>query len=156
VATRSRSAAQAPPLARRPARLSRAAAISHPAAACATMPHMPVLLLALLAVIALLVVGWAVVGLVWNLVWWALGGLVIGALGRLVIPGRQPIGLGLTALAGIGGGLLGGVVAREADLGGLTQFLVAIVAAAGLVLAASAWAARSREPAGAGGTVVRR
>lgn len=41
-------------------------------------------------------------------------GLVIGALGRLVVPGRQPIGVGATIAVGIVGSLLGGLVARYA------------------------------------------
>ena len=39
-------------------------------------------------------------------------GLVVGALGRLAIPGRDPMGIGMTILVGIGGSLLGGLVAR--------------------------------------------
>ena len=38
-------------------------------------------------------------------------GIVIGVLARLVLPGRQPIGVGLTVLLGIGGALVGGIVA---------------------------------------------
>lgn len=41
-----------------------------------------------------------------------LGGLVIGALGRLVVPGRNPIGFWWTVACGIGGSLLGGIVSR--------------------------------------------
>ena len=40
----------------------------------------------------------------------AISGLIIGALGRLLIPGRQPLGCLLTTLVGIGGSLLGGFV----------------------------------------------
>ncbi len=39
-------------------------------------------------------------------------GLIVGALGRLVVPGHNPMGFFMTALVGIGGALLGGVVAR--------------------------------------------
>lgn len=39
-------------------------------------------------------------------------GLIIGALGRLLVPGHNPMGLFVTALVGIGGALLGGVIAR--------------------------------------------
>ncbi len=37
-------------------------------------------------------------------------GLVVGALGRLAIPGRNPMSLGMTILVGIGGSFLGGLV----------------------------------------------
>ena len=39
-------------------------------------------------------------------------GLVIGALGRLVVPGRQNIPIWLTMLIGIGAALLGTAIAR--------------------------------------------
>lgn len=37
-------------------------------------------------------------------------GLVVGALGRLAIPGPNPMGIGGTLLVGIGGSLIGGLV----------------------------------------------
>lgn len=48
------------------------------------------------------------------LIWLAIGGLIIGALGRLLVPGPNPIGLIRTALAGMAGAFLGGLVARYA------------------------------------------
>ena len=39
-----------------------------------------------------------------------LGGLVFGALGRLAVPGPNPMTIGMTILVGIGGSLLGGFV----------------------------------------------
>ena len=39
-------------------------------------------------------------------------GLVVGALGRLVVPGRQRIGIGVTILVGIVAALLGTALAR--------------------------------------------
>jgi uncharacterized membrane protein YeaQ/YmgE (transglycosylase-associated protein family) len=41
----------------------------------------------------------------------AIGGLIVGALARLAIPGRDPMPLWTTVLLGIGGSLLGGLVA---------------------------------------------
>jgi uncharacterized membrane protein YeaQ/YmgE (transglycosylase-associated protein family) len=37
-------------------------------------------------------------------------GLVVGALGRLALPGPDPMGIGTTILVGIGGSLLAGLV----------------------------------------------
>jgi uncharacterized membrane protein YeaQ/YmgE (transglycosylase-associated protein family) len=37
-------------------------------------------------------------------------GLVVGALGRLLVPGPNPMGLFKTALVGIGGAIAGGVI----------------------------------------------
>lgn len=42
---------------------------------------------------------------------WALFGLVIGAIARLLIPGRQPIGILATILLGVLGSMVGGFIA---------------------------------------------
>lgn len=91
------------------------------------------LLFLLLAVIVLIVFGTVALGLALQLLWWALIGLVIGGLARLVLPGRQPIGVLATSASGVAGGLLGGIIANAANLGGLVQFLIAIAAAAAIV-----------------------
>lgn len=90
-------------------------------------------LLILLGLLLLFVLGFVVVGLALQLVWWVLIGLVIGALARLVLPGKQSIGLLWTVLAGVAASLLGGIVAHALDLGGFLQFVVAVALAAGLV-----------------------
>lgn len=41
-----------------------------------------------------------------------IGGAIIGALGRLVVPGPNPIGFVRTVLAGWAGSFLGGLVGR--------------------------------------------
>ena len=70
-------------------------------------------------------------------------GIVIGILARLVLPGRQPIGVGLTILLGIGGALVGGIVASAIGEGDIWELnfigtVVGIVAAAALIGAADA------------------
>lgn len=40
------------------------------------------------------------------------GGLVLGVIGRLLVPGRQRMGCLATSLCGIGGALIGGVIGR--------------------------------------------
>jgi uncharacterized membrane protein YeaQ/YmgE (transglycosylase-associated protein family) len=62
-------------------------------------------------------------------------GLIIGALGRLVVPGRQNIPIWLTMLIGVGAALLGTVIARAigvADTAGLdwTELLIQVILAA--------------------------
>jgi uncharacterized membrane protein YeaQ/YmgE (transglycosylase-associated protein family) len=37
-------------------------------------------------------------------------GLIVGALGRLAIPGPNPMTIGMTILVGIGGSIIGGIV----------------------------------------------
>ena len=94
-------------------------------------------------VLALLLAG-AIVGLVFELLWLVIAGLVIGALGRLVLPGQQQIGLLATALVGIAASVLGGILAYIFDAGWLIQFLVAVaLAAIGITIFASSERGRS-------------
>ena len=65
-------------------------------------------------------------------------GIVIGVIARLVLPGRQRIGVVMTILLGIGGALVGGIVASaigEGDIWELNAIgtIVGIVAAALLI-----------------------
>ena len=50
-------------------------------------------------------------GTLWSLITWAVFGLVIGLIARLIYPGRQPMGLLMTMVLGIVGSLLGGFIA---------------------------------------------
>ena len=84
----------------------------------------------LLIIVLLLLVAGSLIGLAFSLIWLALTGLVIGALGRLVLPGRQDISLLATALIGIAASLLGGILANVFDVGWLVQLLVAVALAA--------------------------
>ena len=49
-----------------------------------------------------------------EILWMALIGLVVGALAKLVMPGRDPGGVIVTALIGLAGGLLAGIIGRAA------------------------------------------
>ena len=64
----------------------------------------------------------------------AVGGLVIGALGRLAVPGPDPMPLWTTILLGVGGAIVGGGVGY-ALLGQAGYFLGAVIVAALLVIA---------------------
>jgi uncharacterized membrane protein YeaQ/YmgE (transglycosylase-associated protein family) len=67
-------------------------------------------------------------------------GLVIGALGRLVVPGRQSIPIWLTMLIGVGAALLGTVIARAAGVANTSGldwteiFIQVVLAAIGVAL----------------------
>jgi uncharacterized membrane protein YeaQ/YmgE (transglycosylase-associated protein family) len=92
----------------------------------------------LLIVILVLLLAGSLIGLAFSLLWLALTGLIIGALGRLVLPGRQDVSLLATALIGIAASLLGGILANLFDVGSIIQFLVAVgLAAIGITLFAS-------------------
>ena len=46
----------------------------------------------------------------WAFIWMLIIGLIAGALARLIMPGRDPMGILATMLLGIVGSILGGVV----------------------------------------------
>jgi len=87
----------------------------------------------LIAVILLLIFGGFIIGLTFQLLGLIVTGLIIGALARLVLPGRQVVGLLATFLYGLAGSLLGGIIGEIFDLGGLVQFLLGIAVAALLI-----------------------
>jgi uncharacterized membrane protein YeaQ/YmgE (transglycosylase-associated protein family) len=100
---------------------------------------MPAALIALILVILFFAFGIGILGftvhIFWVMLWYGLMGLIIGGLGRLFVPGRQQLGLGATALFGIAGSLIGGVIARQwLGLGWPGEFLTSIACAAILVL----------------------
>jgi len=68
-------------------------------------------------------------------------GIVIGILARLVIPGRQRIGVLMTVLLGIGGALIGGTIASEIGEGDIFELnfigtVFGVIAAALMIAAA--------------------
>jgi uncharacterized membrane protein YeaQ/YmgE (transglycosylase-associated protein family) len=101
---------------------------------------MSAVLIGLIVIVLLLAFGFAALGFAlsvfWTLVWYGLVGLLIGGLGRAVVSGRQDLNLFETALVGVAGSLLGGIVANDfLNVGWIGQFLTAIIIAALLVLA---------------------
>ena len=109
---------------------------------------MSLVLFALIAVVLLMAFGFGLLGfalsVVWTLIWYGIVGLVIGGLARLVVSGDHDMGLLETALFGVAGALLGGIIANEwLDIGWFGQFLTAIIVAALLVIATGAGRART-------------
>jgi uncharacterized membrane protein YeaQ/YmgE (transglycosylase-associated protein family) len=43
-----------------------------------------------------------------NLIAWVIAGLIVGAIARLLVPGRQPMGILMTIVLGVVGALVGG------------------------------------------------
>jgi len=67
---------------------------------------------------------------------WILFGLVVGALAKLVMPGRDPGGIIVTMLIGIAGAVLGGFVGRALGFyaaGEPAGFLMSLAGAVGLL-----------------------
>jgi uncharacterized membrane protein YeaQ/YmgE (transglycosylase-associated protein family) len=64
----------------------------------------------------------------------ALSGLVVGALGRLAIPGPDPMSIGMTILIGIAGSFIGGLIwwaiSGNRNGGGI---VISVICAAGIV-----------------------
>jgi len=106
-------------------------------------------LIALILIVLFMAFGFGLLGFAlsvfWTLIWYSIVGLVIGGLGRMLVSGRQELGLVETALFGIAGALLGGIVANDVlDLGWFGQFLTAVIIAALLVLVTGAGRSRGR------------
>jgi uncharacterized membrane protein YeaQ/YmgE (transglycosylase-associated protein family) len=79
----------------------------------------------------------------------ALTGLIVGALARLLLPGRDPMSLLETMLAGIGGSLIAGLIAYyvfDQDEGA-APILIALVCTMGIVYAVRKYRQRA-EPEG--------
>ena len=65
-----------------------------------------------------------------------ISGAIFGALGRLAVPGPNPMSIGMTILVGIGGALLGSVVGALLGVTSpLIYFLLQCLGAAAIVFA---------------------
>lgn len=64
-----------------------------------------------------------------------LSGLVIGALGRLAVPGPDPMPIWMTILLGIVGSIIGGAAAVALGFGGGGVFVLSVLAATLIVIA---------------------
>jgi len=65
-----------------------------------------------------------------GIIGWVLFGLVVGVIGKLLMPGRDPGGWVVTILLGIAGALLGGFLGRALGLyreGDPVGFIMAVI-----------------------------
>ena len=69
--------------------------------------------------------------LIYFIIFMVIIGAIFGALGRLAIPGPNPMSIGMTILVGIGGAFLGGLVGT---LLGASPIIVFILQALGAAL----------------------
>jgi uncharacterized membrane protein YeaQ/YmgE (transglycosylase-associated protein family) len=65
---------------------------------------------------------------------WALFGLIVGALAKFVMPGRDPGGIIVTMLLGIAGAVLGGWIGRAMNLYGPNEAAGFVMSFIGAVL----------------------
>jgi uncharacterized membrane protein YeaQ/YmgE (transglycosylase-associated protein family) len=91
--------------------------------------------LALFIILLLLFVVLPVIGLaLWALLSTIVVGLIIGGLGRLLVPGNQPIGLLATILSGLCGSIVGGFIGQHVlGVGRFGTILIEIAFAAAIV-----------------------
>ena len=76
-----------------------------------------------------------------NIIGLLIVGLIIGALARLLVPGRQKIGLAFTLVLGVIGALVGGIIASAIGTGDVFElnvigFVVAVASSVGLLTVA--------------------
>jgi uncharacterized membrane protein YeaQ/YmgE (transglycosylase-associated protein family) len=71
-----------------------------------------------------------------GVVGWIVWGLFVGAIARLIVPGRQGIGIVWTILLGVAGSVVGGIIATKLlDIGDANNFdfgsfVIAVLASA--------------------------
>ena len=70
-----------------------------------------------------------------NVVFIVLTGLVIGALGRLAVPGKDPMPIWLTILVGLVGAFVGGAIAIALGFGGGGILVISVLVATLIVIA---------------------
>ena len=78
---------------------------------------------------------------------WILFGLIVGALAKLVMPGRDPGGILITMLLGIAGAVLGGFLGRALGFygeGEAAGFLMSFLGAVALLALYRSFAGRRR------------
>ena len=74
------------------------------------------------------------IGIMIGLLILAVIGVIIGALARWILPGRDDMSIGKTILYGIGGSILGGLIGRVLGLEGqLVGWILAIAMAMALI-----------------------
>jgi len=73
------------------------------------------------------------VGIVLYLVYIAIGGLIIGALARWLLPGPDPMSYPRTILFGLGGSIVGGLVGWMLGLPGWLDLVLSVAGAVALI-----------------------
>ena len=76
-----------------------------------------------------------------HMIGFIVAGLIIGVLARLLMPGRQKIGLLWTLVLGVAGSVIGGTIANVLGTGSIWElnvlgFIVAVLSALGLLVVA--------------------
>ncbi len=62
-----------------------------------------------------------------------ISGLIIGALGRLAVPGPNPMSIGTTILVGVAGAFIGGLIGYLLGAGAVLTFILEVLVAAAII-----------------------
>ncbi len=90
--------------------------------------------------------------MLWDIIGFLVFGLVVGALARLIKPGRQHLSIGMTLLLGVVGSIIGGFIASLLGTGDIFELnilgaIIAIIAAVLLIGVAEGSSGRGRSRA---------
>jgi uncharacterized membrane protein YeaQ/YmgE (transglycosylase-associated protein family) len=79
---------------------------------------------------------------------WALLGIVVGALAKWIMPGKDPGGFFITMLIGIAGAVVGGFIGTMLGLGSVSGFNVRslVIAVAGSLLLLAVYRRLKKKP----------
>ena len=62
-----------------------------------------------------------------------ISGLIVGALGRLALPGPNPMSVPMTIAVGVGGAFAGGLIGYALGAGAVVIFILQVLAAAAII-----------------------
>jgi len=62
-------------------------------------------------------------------IWMIVVGLVVGAVAKAIMPGKDPGGIVVTILLGLGGSVVGGILARILGIGGGAGLIGSVIGA---------------------------
>lgn len=86
-----------------------------------------------------------------QLLWMIVVGLIVGALAKLIMPGRDPGGVIVTILLGIGGSIMAGLLGRAVGWYGPGQPVGFIASVIGAIILLAIYRLIVRRTGGAGG-----
>lgn len=87
--------------------------------------------------------------MIWDIIGFLVFGLVVGAVARLIKPGKQNLSIGMTLLLGVAGSLIGGLIASFFGTGNIWELnilgaIIAIIAAVLLIGVAEGMSSKNK------------
>ena len=82
-----------------------------------------------------------------SIIWMLIVGLVVGALAKLIMPGRDPGGMFVTMMLGVAGALIAGFLGRALGFYGEGQHAGFIMSIVGAILLLAVYRLFTRHPA---------